>query len=129
MAIVALTACSKPHCGESFCLKETPSSFSRQEKVDFDVYDVAYHDQRFGIYEGNNPSTARMEDLGHISPDDVPDGFVEGKLYRDDSGYAVELRTLNRHRPTYVVVGVESKNPNDLYRVLSNLRGKRSKDS
>lgn len=125
---VALAGCSKPFCGESFCLTDKPAEVSKHRGVDFDVYTVVYKGKRFGIYEGNHPNTIHDKDFGPIGPDMVPVGFVEGNLYGSENGFQVVLRTFNRRYPAYVAVSVESKNPNDVDELLSELRGKQSKE-
>ena len=43
-------------CGESFCLPATATLVAKETPVhDFNIYQVEWRGERFGIYEGNHP--------------------------------------------------------------------------
>lgn len=61
LIVIALEACtpavSEPAgpCTENFCLPDGAKITLTQEGPDFNVHDVSWMGQRFGIYEGNHP--------------------------------------------------------------------------
>ena len=42
-------------CGESFCLPSTAKFIEKTTPIDFNLYQLEWKGDRFGIYEGNNP--------------------------------------------------------------------------
>lgn len=48
-------------CGEGFCLPNDAAVISRQAPADFNLYEVAWHGQKFRIYEGNYPDVGPVQ--------------------------------------------------------------------
>ncbi len=61
LIVIALEACTPAvrepagPCTENFCLPDGAKITHTQEGPDFNVHDVSWMGQRFGIYEGNHP--------------------------------------------------------------------------
>jgi len=59
--LLLIAGCDAPSssglCGESFCLPEGARLLSKQTPVeDFNLYQIAWRNARFSIYEGNAPA-------------------------------------------------------------------------
>jgi hypothetical protein len=58
ISILMLSACSTEEpqpCLDAFCLPAGAELVGHQQPADFDLYQVEWHDARFGIYTGDFP--------------------------------------------------------------------------
>jgi len=56
-----ISACAEVEpgtCGETFCLPAEAHLIGKQEVADFNLYQVEWRGERFGIYEGGHPDFA-----------------------------------------------------------------------
>lgn len=126
VALMASCAPEAPYCGEAFCLSDRPQAVEKKALVDFNIYRITYGGEHFAIYEGDNPNFLGSRDFGLVPPAIVPRGFVEGRLYEGQAGYAMALRTPSARSPTYVVAYETKHDPMALQRFASMLRAKQS---